>query len=367
VRGLLLNAAKTSLPSPAQLTSQQRSIPSLDGLRAISVSLVILAHYAFGGSFFWNSYFFQLGQLGVNIFFVISGFLITFLLSKEQAATSTISLKNFYQRRAWRIFPPFYLYLAAAGLFSWIGIFHLRVKEILIAGAYLWNYYIPPYTNILGHTWTLALEEQFYLLWPLCLKLAKPTRAIKIAVLLIIIEPLIRVAEYLLFAQLRESGKIATNFHTRIDTLMFGCLIALLWRHAHFATFVHRFVRRPLFACSVVFLLGLEPILNIYSRSTYHALWLTCDGAAISIALIYLVRYPMTVAGRFVNLRPMRFVGELSYSLYLWQQIFVDAWRRRFPLNLLAAICCAALSFYVIERPSLKLRDRFMQRRFTKV
>ena len=359
--------AETSLNSLpyAEQTSQRRSIPSLDGLRAISISLVVLAHYtmAFDKPAFWNGYIFQMSQLGVNTFFVISGFLITLLLCKEQAKNTTISLRSFYHRRAWRIFPPFYVYLTVVAFLSRIGIVHLSAKEIITDGLFLGNYCLPTHVSVLGHTWTLALEEQFYLLWPFCLNRLKRARAIKAALLLLVLEPLIRVAEYALITQLRASGNIAATFHTRIDTLMFGCLVALLWRNERFVTILHRFIKRPTFYGAVVFLFCIEPLLNIYFRSIYHAFWFTCDGAAISIVLVYLVRHPLTIGGRLMNLRPMRYVGRLSYSLYLWQQLFVDLGQRWFPLNLLAAIGCACLSMYLVEQPSLRLRNRFMHPR----
>jgi peptidoglycan/LPS O-acetylase OafA/YrhL len=345
--------------SGAQETSQRRSIPSLDGLRAISVGLVILSHYGpeeMKGST-WNSYFFFLGQMGVNMFFVISGFLITFLLCKERAETSTISLKSFYFRRALRIFPAFYVYLAVAGTLTAIGIFHINVDQFILAGSYLWNYYMPQNGSILGHTWSLALEEQFYVFWPTLLKILRPKHALFMAIGLIVVEPVARVITYMYLPGLRESGKISAMFHTRIDTIMFGCLIALVWRHHKFKRFADRYLRAPAFYISCFFLLCINPVLNLQFRVAYHAFWLTMEGVALSIALIYLVRRPATLPGRFVNIRLLRYVGVLSYSLYLWQQMFVEAWHDWFPLNLLAALCCAVLSFYFVEKPALRLRN----------
>jgi peptidoglycan/LPS O-acetylase OafA/YrhL len=344
----------------AQKTSRERTIPSLDGLRAISVGLVVLSHYGTvgTGASVWNSCVFLMGQMGVNMFFVISGFLITFLLCKEYAEKSTISLKRFYIRRAFRIFPAFYFYLAIAAVFSALGIFHARLEEFVIAGVYLWNYYMPhDGAVVLGHTWSLALEEQFYLFWPVLLKILRPSRALYMAIGLILVEPFVRVATFVYIPSLRESGKISAMFQTRIDTIMFGCLIALLWRHPDFKRLADRYLRAPAFYASIVFLLCVNPFLNIWFRVMYHAFWLTLEGATLSIVLIYLVRQPETTSGRFVNLRSLRFVGVLSYSFYLWQQMFIKLWHGWFPANLAAAFGCAALSFYLIERPALRLRD----------
>ena len=118
--------------SGAQETSNKRSIPSLDGLRAVSVGLVIASHYGpVEKTIPWlDSYLFFLGQTGVNMFFVISGFLITFLLCKEHTETSAISLKRFYVRRACRIFPPFYVYLTVAAVLSSAGFFFVRPPSV---------------------------------------------------------------------------------------------------------------------------------------------------------------------------------------------------------------------------------------------
>lgn len=345
--------------SGAQETSHKRSIPSLDGLRAVSVGLVIASHYGpVEKTIPWlDSYLFFLGQAGVNMFFVISGFLITFLLCKEHAETSAISLKRFYVRRAFRIFPPFYVFLIVTAVLSSAGVFCVHPHQFLVAGLYLWNYYMPRNGGILGHTWSLALEEQFYLFWPLLLKVLKPRRAFFAAIGLILFEPAVRVLTFIYMPTLRESGKISAMFHTRIDTIIFGCLIALVWRHEKFRHFSARYLGAPAFYISAALVICIGPILNIRFRSMYHAFWLTIDGLALSIILIYLVRRPGTLPGFFMNLRPVRYIGVLSYSFYLWQQLFVKLWLDWFPLNLAAAFGCAILSFYLVERPALRLRD----------
>src|SRR5437868_1936649 len=157
-------------------------IRSLDGLRAISILMVIFGHAGQTIPYHIDHFLaYKLitdATLGVRIFFVISGFLITKLLLIEKEKTGDISIRNFYARRVIRIFPVFYLYILVLLLLKWF--FKPNVFEdynlILFAGLYLWNYkhlfYQSPFPNdpafhIVGHFWSLSMEEQFYLLWPI--------------------------------------------------------------------------------------------------------------------------------------------------------------------------------------------------------
>ena len=178
-----------------------RNIPSLDGLRAVSVLMVIAAHM--NGSLarlipfvpFWI--YLGWGALGVQTFFVISGFLITHLLLKELNASGTISLKHFYFRRALRIFPPFYVYMAVALALTLAGWAAGNLRAFLVAGTYTWNY-LGGGSELLEHTWSLSLEEQFYLLWPAALLFLGTRKSIKLAVWVILLSPLSRIVTYYL-------------------------------------------------------------------------------------------------------------------------------------------------------------------------
>ena len=178
-----------------------RNIPSLDGLRAVSVGMVIAAHLSevvaqkipFIPLWLYAAW----GSLGVQTFFVISGFLITLILLKELNATGTISLGRFYFRRALRIFPAFYVYLAAGLALTLAGVFAGKPSAFLIAGTYTTNY-LGLDSPLLEHTWSLSLEEQFYLLWPAALLLLGTRKGIKLATWLILLSPLSRIVTYYL-------------------------------------------------------------------------------------------------------------------------------------------------------------------------
>jgi peptidoglycan/LPS O-acetylase OafA/YrhL len=346
-----------------------RNIPSLDGLRAISIILVIAshAHWALTGALSrsawlnWHYY----GVLGVTVFFVISGYLITKLLLKELDTTGSIRLKHFYVRRAFRIFPAFYVYLAFIGVLWSMGLVQQTLGSYIAAFTYTWNYY--PYTSgwTLGHVWSLCIEEQFYLCWPLLLLWAGKVRGLRIAICIILLAPFIRVVTYE-FAPLMR-GHLGMMLHTRIDTLLFGCALAIL---AQDPVFVGRLQRlcQPLFLGGLLFfVLFVSPVLSARFGGSYdEPIQHTLLGASISLLLFYCIQWPESLVGRVLNLSPMRHLGVISYSVYLWQQIF-DGNRplvqtHYLGLTLLFILLTAEASYWGIERPALRLRRRIEER-----
>jgi peptidoglycan/LPS O-acetylase OafA/YrhL len=342
----------------ATLTS--RPIPSLDGLRAGSVAIVILAHalaYLPGRpERFPSLQLSWLGQSGVDIFFVISGFLITYLLLKEYEITGTIRLRNFYFRRFWRIFPPFYAYLAVVGILWMTGLHPQNARNFISAATYTWNYQPHVAGYLLAHTWSLSLEEQFYLLWPPCLVLLGKKKSTYLSLGIILLSPVSRALTYLLAPSLR--GNEGIMLHTRLDTIMFGCAMALLWKDARFNRLVERLLHPLLFASSVFYIVILAPCLSARFVARYDwTIGYTLRAFLISIALLYVVRKPISRPGRLLNLGPIRHIGIISYSLYIWQQMFTGPYSFLFPLNLIVIFVCAELSYWLIERPTFRLRD----------
>jgi peptidoglycan/LPS O-acetylase OafA/YrhL len=151
--------------------ASSRNIPSLDGMRAFSVLLVLVGHETSSVLGRLPIGLFRNGALGVNVFFVISGFLITHLMLGELDATGWLSLKNFYIRRAFRIFPAYYAYLAVVGVLSLAHFYPVDWKSLLGAATYTLDYFPMPLPWILAHSWSLCAEEHFYLLWPACIAL----------------------------------------------------------------------------------------------------------------------------------------------------------------------------------------------------
>jgi peptidoglycan/LPS O-acetylase OafA/YrhL len=351
-------------------------IKSIDGLRALSIIMVLLGHAGetmpagITDNFFFRSI--SDSALGVNVFFVISGYLITKLLLIEQEKTGKVNLKHFYLRRIFRIFPIFYVYilvLIGLKLFFIKDIFN-DYKSVVIAGLYLWNY-----TELLnfnpgakggwffGHFWTLAMEEQFYLLWPIAFKLCSNRQLLKKMVLIIIIlMPLLRVATYVLFPKLR--AQIGVMLPTNGDAILIGCWGALIECQAGFAQKYLKLFQSKLVPVSIfIFLFVISPLLTLRFKGAYD---LPVGKSLLNISILYILFwsiYVPTYFARILNTKLLVQIGILSYSIYIWQQLIltprIDTWFNKFPQNFVVVFIAGFLSYYIIEKPILKLKDRF--------
>jgi peptidoglycan/LPS O-acetylase OafA/YrhL len=360
--GNVAAAAPGPLRPAARRAGEQARIPSLDGLRAVSISLVLLGHLLGTRYFFlgqeYHAALGPLASLGVGVFFVISGFLITTLLMDEQDRSGRISLKDFYIRRLFRIFPANYFYVAVIWACSLAGLIVLNAQDIWRAFSYTMNYH-EGRSWYMGHLWSLSVEEQFYLLWPFVVSRVSRERAIQIAAAVVVLSPVIRTATALLAPS--QVPLIGISFHTVADALAAGCLLAMCWERSEGWTRYQAFLQSRAF-----WLVPLAIAVSVaLSRSWKFAL---VAGASISTVCVVMVierfvRYPIGRSGAFLNWAPVRMIGVWSYSLYLWQQPFLNRneqtlpWTS-FPLNLAAAFVMAILSYYMVEKPFLALRKR---------
>jgi peptidoglycan/LPS O-acetylase OafA/YrhL len=357
--------------SPANEAAPRR-IVGLDGLRAISILLVIVGHgwatlpaaadCADLAPYLGNA------TLGVTTFFVISGYLITHLLRKEWDQTGTIRLQSFYARRVLRIFPALYAYLLTLVLLRTAGWIDTTAGDLTVAATFLTNYrhVLPLPTNddywFVGHFWTLALEEQFYLLWPLLLVLVGITGGRRAAWLIVLVSPAVRVASYFLWPAARP--QLGMMLHTAADPLMFGCLAALVQARPA----VQRWLRaRGSWAgvlATTLFLLVVSPWLATQFRGAYlMTVGRTLESVAVGYVLLWVVWHPQSRLTRVLSHPVLCHVGALSYSLYLWQQLFLTprntTWTGAFPVNVLMCVVAAELSYWVVEQPFLRLRGYF--------
>jgi len=321
-------------------------IPTLDGLRGICISLVLLSHLS-GTQHFVRSDIFELyGNLGVRTFFVLSGYLITAILTKEHAKAGGIALRDFYLRRAYRIVPPAYAFMLVAIATHWRV---LSWANIAIALTFTSNYYYGGH-YVLGHLWSLSAEEQFYLLWPLILVLFFRRRLWIIGGVLAAGPPL-RIVLWMIWGR----HGMGHPFPVLMDALAGGCALQML--QPQLVRYQRMFASRWFSLVPVV--TALLPLMQLFSTRFYQGVGLSVlhVGIALSVQHVMASRYSV------LNLRPVAWLGTISYSLYLWQQLFLnrasgEPWAA-FPLNLVFAIGCGAASYYLVERPALRMRERF--------
>jgi peptidoglycan/LPS O-acetylase OafA/YrhL len=317
-----------------------KRIPSLDGLRAISIALVVLSHLVK-----WKHISLSLlqgyGALGVHVFFVLSGYLITQLLMKEHERTSTIRLSDFYIRRAFRIFPAAFVFLAVVVALYWheIGWTHVAAAIFYVANMDLTRPWM------FGHLWSLSIEEQFYLLWPFALKKWHRHR---VAILLIVFlgTPVFRTVLYAVRAQ----GAVTASLPVVADQIAIGCLLAIFAK------------RLPKIPAYVALAMTASAILIPWYPATSPArslLMLFVLRPLLHISIAGVVLHVIQVPYAALNWRPVAWLGKISYSLYLWQELFCSNPKFHYGYVLaLPAIGCACLSYYLIEQPMLRVRDK---------
>jgi len=351
-------------------------IKSIDGLRAVSIIMVLLRHgVETMPAILTNNYVFETianSSLGVNIFFVISGYLITKLLIIEKQKKGEVSLKHFYIRRVFRIFPLFYLYILVIlvlKLYFIPGIVS-SYTSFVFAGLFLWNSILAFHFNpgekggwFLGHFWTLAMEEQFYMVWPLMFKLSANRQSLTRTVFIIILlMPVLRVITYILVPAVRP--QIGLMLPTGGDAILIGCLGALVETQADFKERYFRFIQNKwLVYFAFLFLLILGPLLSYYLRGGYGLLFgMSFNNIAILLILLWSIYVP-SVFANLLNSKVMIQIGILSYSIYIWQQLFltprIDTWFNKFPQNIVVVFVVAVLSYNLVEKPILKLKNRF--------
>lgn len=352
------DSASVSTGRSQRPSAKKNQMPSLSGLRAISIALVILGHLS-GTQGFRNL---NLGigdyaHLGVVVFFVISGFLITSLLISEHESRGRVSLKLFYARRALRIFPASYAYISCMWLLSLTGGLHLEPRDLWHAVTYSVNYQAGA-SWLFAHLWSLSVEEQFYLLWPFAFVALGGRRATwGAAASVILLAPVARAASWYF---LRGTPyRDLEMFPMVADSLAMGCLLARLryWLEAR-AWYMQLF--RPVYS------FGLLALVILMNREMGYTIVQVFGTSVMNVSLAILIHRSVyrseDCLGRFLNWKSIEFVGVLSYSLYLWQQPFLNrdstAWMNTFPQNLLFAVAAALASYLLLEKPLLRLRHR---------
>jgi peptidoglycan/LPS O-acetylase OafA/YrhL len=343
-------------------------MPALDGVRAISILGIMTNH----GGFAWADG----GVISVNVFFVLSGFLITMLLMKEWTRSGTIRLRAFWARRARRLLPALFLLLGAIGLYAAFlapsgtqgslradglsTLFYFSNWHQIIAGQSYFAQVSAP--SPLLHTWTLAIEEQFYLVWPIVvvviLKLSKSPRVLLGVAVLGVLASATEMA--LLFHPNVDPSRIYYGTDTRAQDILTGAAlgIVLFWRPPVSSPRVRLAFSSLALVGAAVFALEWIKI-NGSPDVTYRGGFLLAD-LMVALVICGVTMAPAGLPARILSFGPLTFVGRISYGLYLWHwPIFLvlnqartglEGWSL-FALRLLATFAISVFSWYVVETP----------------
>jgi peptidoglycan/LPS O-acetylase OafA/YrhL len=302
----------------------------------------------------------------VRIFFVLSGFLITHLLLLEEEAHGRIHLGSFYQRRAFRILPVYAAFVLVFGVLNLTTALGATWKQYLSTLTFTKNMGGGGWHD--GHLWSLAVEQQFYLLWPLTLILLRPRWRLAGAGLMIGLAPCLRVAFYVNHNTTWYLFSLPAN----MDALMFGGVGALALHS--FPQKMIRLTRWKPVGLRFVALAAIILVWQIVARLQFAQFTVPFGATIQAAAAAFLVAsYSLETDGpvfRILNSAPLRALGILSYSLYIWQQLFFvrdgeyaehHPFFLHFPWNLGAVLIAAILSFYGVERPFFRVRGKLRQ------
>jgi peptidoglycan/LPS O-acetylase OafA/YrhL len=340
-----------------------KHLPQLDGMRGLAIILVLLAHTAESShlSLKWTIIIGSWSRLGVLLFFVLSGFLITGLLFAERLETGDIDLQSFYVRRALRLFPALFVFLGtmfALVQLHWIA--YVSNAEFLACLLYARNFY--GQSIALGHLWSLSLEEQFYVCCPYVLRVLPMAWIFRVtAAVTCAIAGFRAIAIHFNLWHLGERAYYMLPYF-RFDSLLIGsCLALALARSPATAERVRSIVQRLPSGLLWVVLLLWSAFGGNYKHSLYQSIQLLL--AALLLAKLVLGQGRWSQA--FFRHPVLRFMGKLSYSLYLWQELFLlarpSSWGTwpTFPLWLVPPLVLAFLSYKFVESPALRLKRRF--------
>ena len=281
------------------------------------------------------------------MFFVISGYLITAILMAELGRKGDISLRRFYFRRALRLFPAAYFFILVIAILSMQHAISLDRRDLTFAATYTMNYH-PVSSWSVGHLWSLAIEEQFYRLWPAILLTLGALRSSRFLLGLVLLAPLLRLASpyvapafSFLTSLTRWPRAVCSHFSGRIYLQTFITLVC--WLLAGSSSYQQ-----------------LQWLQISFRRKLNWQIFGTLMNLAIAVSADRVMRNSYTAVGLFLNWPAISFLGIFSYSLYLWQQLFLNRESTSpycaFPLNLFLAIFMALVSYLLIEAPVLRLR-----------
>ncbi len=320
-----------------------KRIATLDGWRAIAILMVLVDYVIMAVRGAYPAPWVQLGQHGVTIFFVLSGYLITARLRE-----APINLKTFYTRRFFRLMPAAWTFLAVLWLMSRATGKPLTTPaEIASCLLFYRNLVSVGGWGLAGHFWSLSLEEQFYLVWPCCLLLAGARRSRWIAAGGACA---VAVYRFVFWAHYDRFG-MNIGSQVRADALLVGCLLALLLGDLGLRARLSKVIR----------LLTIPALVTLpVCIAVFHQLPPLTESVAIAVLIGAVVLHPETRAAKALGVAPLAWLGRISYSIYLWQELFLHMTHgpSALPLLLVGLPCCALGSYYLIEQPCIRFARR---------
>lgn len=343
-------------------------IHGLDGLRTIAVALVVLAHLNVIGSLKASGLISagaaEISDAGVHLFFVLSGFLITIRLIQEHRQNGKISLRNFYFNRACRILPLYFLVVTLILIAEILGDTRTGPTAFVMAYAFLSNFIArADYSGILGHTWSLAVEEHFYVIWPLLFLTYYAHRRRRLLHLVAAFSfAAIALRGMLSLTDLNQKFFIYRWTITAGGSIGFGCIMAMLLTSDDWKEKTVRIVGG---SGGVAIALGLIFHSALYQIPIAWSIPARAFGAAILIGWVYLNQ--RSVAVRVLEFAPIRYIGIISYGVYMWQGFFLSTgparaatqtWPPDQMTGFLLLLLVAPLSYHFFEKPFLRAKKR---------
>jgi peptidoglycan/LPS O-acetylase OafA/YrhL len=375
LRGLRISDEAVSSGDVAVGPRRLRPMAALDGLRGVAILLVLLAHTQLVFIRSWSVFHrgfgvLSGGSLGVDLFFVLSGFLITALLLREQSEHGRVGFGNFYRNRALRLLPALVVMIAVVLVFAWATAEPMgnEIEAAAYGLFYVSNWHGS--TQHFGHLWSLSVEEQFYLVWPALVLVFFGLRrnVTAVAATLVGIVAAIAIRRFLAYGTGANWAALYQHTDTRADSLLVGALLACLWVRRLTPT---RHLRAigwasvAVFLACVAFARASRAFFPPSSGFLYQGgfLLFACASAGVILATLD----GRWSAGGVLVLRPLRALGRVSYGVYLWHvPIFYEVARRTHGwatwtrIALAWGITCAATiaSWRLVERPFLSLKRR---------
>lgn len=350
------------MPSPLE-TSRAR-IPALDGLRGLAILGVIFSKCELTPGFPGESsrhLAHLVGSISVDLFFVVSGYLITQLLLAERERRGAISLPAFYWRRSVRILPAYLTLLLTLWMLDGRSEVDIRRIDWFSAWTYTVNF-IPESSWDVGHLWSLSIEEHFYLLWPLALVALSPTAARRVIAALVAFTLLGRALVLAFRPDDAWILEVWTCF--RWDTIAVGCWLALALNHEPWQARLVRLADARFALPAAGATLGIAAGMMLSNKLGLTIGYTLTACALGAILLLALRRRGLWV--RVLESRPLVMIGVLSYSLYLWHRLFLrpqtEADWLWFPWNLACLFAAAIACHLLVEKPFLKLKSALPKR-----